>query len=123
MVDSLLLRGRSYRLVFSGASLLCHTDSVTAATDKVLVPGFAADRTKVSCAEVARVFLVSAEHVRRLCEDGAIAAEPVADRNPRSVNYWRIPITALADFIQSRVIHGECKPTAKRMKRACTRRA
>ena len=71
-----------------------------------LVPGIPADRAKVSCAEVAKVFAVSAEHIRRLCESGQIAAEPVAGRKPGSVNYWSIPVPALADFVRRRTIHG-----------------
>ena len=70
--------------------------------DPALVPGLPADRAKVSCAEVAKLFAVSAEHVRRLCESGQIAAEPVASRKPSSVGYWSIPVAALADFVRRR---------------------
>ena len=83
-----------------------------------LVPGIPADRTKVSCAEVAKLFLVSAEHVRRLCESGQIAAEPVAGRRPQSVNGWSIPVSALADFVRRRTIHGKSQLAAKPEKRA-----
>ena len=83
-----------------------------------LVPGIPADRAKVSCAEVGKLFVVSAEHVRRLCESGQIAADPVPGRNPRSVNYWSIPVPALADFVRRRTIHGESQPPAKPKKRA-----
>ena len=83
-----------------------------------LVPGIPAGRAKVSCAEVAKCFAVSAEHVRRLCESGQIAAEPAAGRRPQSVNGWSIPVSALADFVRRRTIHGKSQPPTKPEKQA-----
>ena len=82
-----------------------------------LVRGIPANRTKVSCAEAAKLFVISAEHVRCLCESGQITADPVAGRNPRSVNYWSIPVSALADFVRRRTIQSKSQPPAKPKKR------
>ena len=83
-----------------------------------LVPGIPANRVKVSCAEVAKLFAVSTEHVRRLCESGQIAADPIAGRKPSGINYWSIPVSALADFVRRRTIHGKSQSLVKAKKRA-----
>ena len=82
------------------------------------VPGIPAGRTKVSCAEAAKLFAVSTEHVRRLCESGQIAAEPIAGRKPSGINYWSIPVSALADFVRRRTIQGKSQASVPPEKRA-----
>ena len=75
------------------------------------------------CAELAEIFSVSSSHMKRLCDARAIEAEPIPGRKPNSVNYWRIPVSALIDFLKRRSTPAMLSGPAKRMKRPCKRPA
>ena len=92
-------------------------------TFKTIVARMWPGRHTVSCAEMAVEFVVSPDHIRRLCETGELRADPIPSRNPRSVNYWRIPLHALVDFLCRRTIRRVEKSIAKPRKHRCRRSA
>ena len=97
-------------------------ENLLAGTDSVLLKayGIPPGRRFLSCAELAELFAVSAQHMERLCDGGELKAEAITGRKPNSVNYWRVPIPALLKFIKARTVRVKPpKAPAKSKKRPC----